>query len=455
MSGFLAIVLLTYRESIRKKILLILVIFCIGLIISSVLFPVVSPSAKIKLVETWTFQSITFFGILIAIFLAAVSIPSDIENKRIFLVLTKPISKETIMIGRLAGFILITGILILVMGLVGLGYIRLVTLFSSAARGALEVSQQIKASEFYFQQSSQPQSGPSSLEGLYSKNLEVTLTGENNNFAAYKFNNLNGVIPPEAPSSEERLGDVTTVKAEIKLKVGEEKGRVSSTLLVKIFNPTTKEINSQKIEVAFKQPEIIQFDHKLIDKTGEVRIYLYRDNPASYITVDPESVVILSAPCSFEWNFLISLVDIFLQVVLILVFCVTCSSFLSGPVNIFLNMFLYFCGSGMQFLQSSLDLMKLSMLEQIKRENLAEIVNQIHQHSGEPLPLWLMQISDKILGAVLKVIPDFSRFNAWENLLKGYAVNISSYVNLLEYLFIYTAIMIVIGIIAFRLRDIK
>lgn len=449
MSGFLAIVLLTYRESIRKKILLILVIFCIGLIISSVLFPVVSPSAKIKLVQTWTFQSITFFGILIAIFLAAVSIPSDIENKRIFLVLTKPISKETIMIGKLAGFILITGSLILVMGLVGLGYIRLVVLFSPEAKESLEVSQQIKASEFYFQQSSAPQKSlkedsGSSLEGLYSKNLEVTLTGANNNFIAYKFNNLNDYLLPDK-----------TVRATIKLKIGEEKGRASSNLLVKIFNPLTTELNPQKIEVAFKQPEIIKFDRRLVDETGEVRVYLYRDNPASYITADPESVVILSSPCSFEWNFLLSLVVIFLQVVLVLVFSVTCSSFLSGPVNIFLNMFLYFCGSGMQFLQSSLDLMKLSMLEQIKQQNLAEIANQIHQHSDSSIPLWLMQISEKILGVVLKVIPDFSRFNAWDNLLKGYVVNISTYANLLEYLFIYTVIMLVIGIIAFRLRDIK
>ncbi|MFH1231376.1 MAG: hypothetical protein V1709_07770 [Planctomycetota bacterium] len=449
MSGFLAIVLLTYRESIRKKILLVLIVFCIGLIISSAFFPAVLPSDRIKLVQTWTFQSVTFFGVLIAIFLAAVSIPSDIENKRIFLVLTKPISKETIMIGRLAGFILTTGILMLVMGLVGLGYIRSVALFSPAAKEALAVSQQIKASEFYFQQSSPPQeslkqNSDSSIEGLYNKNLEVTLTGENNNFVAYKFNNLNDYLLPDKP-----------VRASIKLKIGEEKGRSSSTLTVKILNPITTEVKPQKIDVSFKQPEIIQFDRRLVDKTGEVRVYLYRDNPASYITVDPESVVILSSPCSFEWNFLISLIVIFLQVILVIVFSVTCSSFLSGPVNIFLNMFLYFCGSGMQFLQSSLDLMKLSISEQVKRETIAEIANQIHQHSDSSLPLWLMQISEKILGVVLKVIPDFSRFNAWDNLLKGYAVNISAYANLLEYLFIYTVIMLVIGIIAFRLRDIK
>jgi ABC-type transport system involved in multi-copper enzyme maturation permease subunit len=447
MSGFLAIVLLTYRESIRKKILLVLIIFCIGLIVSSVLFPVVSPSARVKLVETWTFQSITFFGVLIAIFLAAVSIPSDIEDKRIFLILTKPISKETIMIGKLAGFILTTGIIILLMGLAGLSYIRLVAFFSPAAKEALEISQQIKADEFYFQQSPvepSKQNSNGSLEGLYNKNLEVTLLGESTNFVAYKFNNLNKYLASD-----------TKVKASIKLKVGEEKGRASSTLMIKILNPITNEVAAQNIEIAFKQPEIIQFDRKLVDKTGEVRIYLYRDNPVSYITADPESAVILSSPCNFEWSFFISLAIIFLQIILVLVFSVTCSTFLSGYVNIFLNMFLYFCGSGMQFLQSSLDLMKLSITEQIKQTNLTEIANQLHQHSDAPIPLWLMQISERVLGVVLRIIPDFSLFNAWDNLLKGYAVRFSEYSNLLEYLFIYSVIMLFIGVIAFRLRDIN
>jgi len=444
MSALLAIILLTYRESLRKKILLVLVLFCIGLIVSSAFFPVVSPSARIKLVQTWTFQSVTFFGILVAIFLAAVSIPSDIEHKRIFLILTKPVTRETIIIGRLIGFILTTAVITIIMALVGLGYIRLVSFFSPEAHGALEINQRIKSNQFYFQQAL----SSGSLNGLYNtaekgNELEVTLEGEGNNFAAYEFNNLND------------YSFLDKVRAEINLKAGEGLGKISSTITVKVVNPTTKEEATQKLDITYRRSEVVQFDRGLIDKVGDVRIFFYRTNPGSYIKVGPASVMLLSPQSSFEWNFFLAFGIVFLQIVLVLIFCVTCSSFLSGAVNIFLNMFLYFCGSGMKFLQDSLETMKQIMLAQIKKENLAEVASQVHRHSDSDMPLWLMQLSDSILNNVLRIIPDFSRFDVWDNLLKGYTINISEYTYLLEYVFIYLVIMLGIGMVAFRLRDIK
>src|SRR3989339_57143 len=443
-NALLAIILLTYRESLRKKILLVLVLFCIGLIVSSAFFPVVSSSARIKLVQTWTFQGVTFFGILVAIFLAAVSIPSDIENKRVFLTLTKPVTRETIIMGRLIGFILTTAVITIIMALVGLGYIRLVALFSPGAQGALAVNQRIKPDQFYFHQAA----SSASLNGLYDasekgKELEVTLEGDGNNFAAYEFNNLNNY----------NFSD--KVKAEINLKTGEGLGKISSTILVKVVNSTTKEEATQKLNITYRRAEVVQFDRKLIDNVGDVRIFFYRTNPESYIKVGPASVILLSPQGSFEWNFAKAFGIVFLQIILVLVFCVTCSSFLSGAVNIFLNMFLYFCGSGMKFLQDSLATMKQSMLDQIKSENLADMAGQVHRHSDSDMPLWLMQLSDSILTNVLRIIPDFSRFDVWDNLLKGYAINISEYTHLLEYVFIYLVVMLVIGIVAFRLRDIK
>lgn len=454
MNALLAIILLTYRESLRKKILLVLVLFCIGLIVSSAFFPVVSPAVRIKLVQTWTFQSVTFFGILVAIFLAAVSIPSDIENKRVFLILTKPVTRETIIMGRLIGFILTTAVITIIMALVGLGYIRLVSVFSPEAQGALEVNQRIKSNKFYFQQApslpaeASAQTGSGSLNGLYNtaekgRELEVALEGEGNNFAAYEFNNLNDYTFSDK------------VKTEINLKAGEGLGKISSTILVSVVNPTTKEEATQKLDITYRRLEVVQFDRRLIDKAGDVRIFFYRTNPGSYIKVGPESIMILSPQSSFEWNFLMAFGIVFLQIILVLVFCVTCSSFLSGAVNIFLNMFLYFCGSGMKFLQGSLETMKQTMIDQIKRQNLTEVASQLHQHSDSDMPLWLMQLSDSILTNVLRIIPDFSKFDVWDNLLKGYAINISEYTHLLEYIFIYLVVMLAIGIVAFRLREIK
>ena len=109
----------------------------------------------------------------------------------------------------------------------------------------------------------------------------------------------------------------------------------------------------------------------------------------------------------------------------------------------------------MKFLQDSLEAMNQTIIEQIKRQNLTEVASQVHRHSDNDMPLWLMQLSDNILSNVLRIIPDFSRFDVWDNLLKGYAINISEYTYLLEYIFIYLVVMLAIGMAAFRLRDIK
>lgn len=450
MNALLAVILLTYRESVRRKILLVLAIFCVGLIVSSAFFPAISPEARIKLVQAWTFQSITFFGILVAIFLAAVSIPADIENKRVFLILTKPVNRETIIFGRLIGFILTTALITGIMAIAGLGYIRMVSFFSPESGRALEINRRINPDEFYFRQhpaASADQSG-GLLSGLYiisgvRPELEVTLEGGADNFVAYNFSRL-------SPDNFDRQ-----VRAEIDMKAGEGAGRISSTIAVKVVNPTTKEEFSRKMDITYRRAAVFVFDREFIDRSGEVRLFFSRTNPGSYIKAGPASVVLLDPQAGFEWNFFVAFGIVFLQIVLVLVFCVACSSFLSGPVNIFLNMFLYFSGSGMKFIQGSLANMNLAMAEQIKRQNLAETAGQFHSHYESDMPLWLMRLSDSLLSLAIKIMPDFSRFDAWGNLLKGYSINLSEYAHLLGYIFVYAAIMLIIGMVAFRLRDIK
>ncbi|MDI6732843.1 MAG: hypothetical protein QME51_03245 [Planctomycetota bacterium] len=446
MNALLAIVLLTYRESLRKKVLFVLLVFCAGLFVTAFFFPAISEEAKIKLLISWTLQSITFFAVLIAIFLSAVSIPSDIENKRMFLILAKPLSKETIIIGRLVGFIFTLFVIVLIMSLAGAGYIRLVSTFLS--QGMATPASRIGASDFYF-------FSPSVVEGRTEEGgvekWEATLEGEEDNFAAWKFSNLTKYHIPATDYTDDN------VMVELNLKAGEGMGKISSEILVRIINPTTKEAINKKVEVVYKKPERVSFPKHLIDAVGDVKVYIYRLNPNSHISVEPKSVILLLSPTFplwFEWNFFLSTGVIFLQVVLVLIFCVCCSSFLSGPVNIFLNMFLYFCGSGMNFLQDSLSDMKLSIAQQIKRLSLAEISGQIQRQSEGEIPLFLMQTSDIILDNVLYLIPDFSRFDTSNFLLKGYAVETALYGSLLEYIFIYAIIMLVVGVIAFRLRDV-
>ncbi len=117
MQQILVIAKQTFKEAVRNKLLFIFIILSLIAISCSIFMPVVGDGKeKIKIVESMCFRSITFFGTLAAILLSASSIPTDIENKVLYTITTKPIRRSNIIFGKIVGFIYIIGLLLLIMG---------------------------------------------------------------------------------------------------------------------------------------------------------------------------------------------------------------------------------------------------------------------------------------------------------------------------------------------------
>ncbi|MBI3267905.1 MAG: ABC transporter permease subunit [Planctomycetes bacterium] len=119
-----AIATLTFRESVRKKVFVVLLLFAIVVISSSVSLPATDARSQFKVMESWCLRSITFFGVLIALFLSATSIPDDIEERKIFTVVTKPVSRAQYLLGKLLGFSLVLATFLVGMGTLSVGYLR-------------------------------------------------------------------------------------------------------------------------------------------------------------------------------------------------------------------------------------------------------------------------------------------------------------------------------------------
>jgi len=98
---------LTVRESVRKKIFLILAVFTFAMLGATLMLPSLRPEDRVPLIQTWAQRGITFFGVLLAVFLAGVSLPEDIEERKIFTLLTKPMSRWQLLAGRFWGFALL------------------------------------------------------------------------------------------------------------------------------------------------------------------------------------------------------------------------------------------------------------------------------------------------------------------------------------------------------------
>ncbi len=97
----------TFRESMRKKTLYIILIFALIVIGASKLFSFLTAEEELKMIKDVSFSAIEFFGALIAIFGALAAISTEIERRTIYTLLTKPIRRSDFVIGKFFGVSLI------------------------------------------------------------------------------------------------------------------------------------------------------------------------------------------------------------------------------------------------------------------------------------------------------------------------------------------------------------
>ncbi len=93
----------TFQEAVRRRILNIILIFGVGVIAVSWFFSYLQPGAELKMMNDMCLGAIRFFGMLIAVFMGAMLIPSEIEKKTIHVILAKPVSRAQVIFGKFLG----------------------------------------------------------------------------------------------------------------------------------------------------------------------------------------------------------------------------------------------------------------------------------------------------------------------------------------------------------------
>lgn len=437
MNKILALITLTYKESVRKRVFLIIALFTIALISSSAFFPVVASSDRVRLVEIWSLRGISIFGSFLAIFLAGISIPADLEDKRIFFVLTKPISKEVFILGKFLGFVFVMAIFVFTLGIISLVYLYTVDFVSTPGKSALtNPVEKIKATRFSF---IQPNNQPASLKGTYDEKegLSVTLEGEAGNQGRWYFTNLNQYNLSVLP------------EIELTARILKEKYIRMAEVMIIFENPLNQKRDIKLHQLTYQKPLRVDFDPACIDASGGLYVTVFPREENTTLTLSPESLLIITAPGNFAWNFTKNLIMIFLQMVLIVVIMIAGSTVLSAGVNVFMGLFVYLIGSGMDFCRESLQVMERAM-EVIK-------TRQLMGQAAPPdaFPLWMMQSSKTIMDTAFKILPDLGVFDGTTLLLKNVSIDMGLLGQSLSYLVVYAVIVIIIGWGCFRMREVS
>ncbi len=115
----------TFREGIRKKtmvgflILSLLVIFgasFLGAFLNPTTTGPIETDPEMKLIKDICVTTISIFGVLITIFVSASAVPTEMENRVIYTVLSKPVRRIQYLIGKFAGVQMIILVNLLLMG---------------------------------------------------------------------------------------------------------------------------------------------------------------------------------------------------------------------------------------------------------------------------------------------------------------------------------------------------
>lgn len=110
-----ALATLAMRESIRRRVVITLVVFAVGLLFAG-LFLDPSGDRSDRLYLELVLSSTTYLMIVLAMVLSTFSLPNDIRDRTIFTIVSKPVRSHEIILGRIAGFTATGTVMLLVMG---------------------------------------------------------------------------------------------------------------------------------------------------------------------------------------------------------------------------------------------------------------------------------------------------------------------------------------------------
>ena len=120
-----AISSVNFAESIRRRVLWLTPLAILGVIAVSELQHTRDPQEAIRQTIKYCLFASALLVTVTAVILACTNLPREIENRVIFTIVTKPTTRLELVIGKVLGFVRVSGLIVMLMGLFTLAYLEL------------------------------------------------------------------------------------------------------------------------------------------------------------------------------------------------------------------------------------------------------------------------------------------------------------------------------------------
>jgi len=117
-----ALAWLTVKEALGRRVTVVVLIFLLGLLFAGWFLDPASTEPH-RLYLNFVLGTTNYLVLLLMVFLTAFRLPSDIQNKTIYTVLTKPVRTVEIVTGQVLGFIVVGSILLGIMWIVSYPFV--------------------------------------------------------------------------------------------------------------------------------------------------------------------------------------------------------------------------------------------------------------------------------------------------------------------------------------------
>ena len=119
----LALATLTARESIRRKALWVGAVFLILFMFAGWFIGDSSEAAPAKLYISFVMTTIRWMLLPVTVLLACWGLPADIKDRSLHTVVTKPVRRSEVVLGRILGYVFVVSLLLLVVSAVGYAWV--------------------------------------------------------------------------------------------------------------------------------------------------------------------------------------------------------------------------------------------------------------------------------------------------------------------------------------------
>ncbi|MDB5391156.1 MAG: hypothetical protein JWM11_6802, partial [Planctomycetaceae bacterium] len=430
-----AIAVLVFRESVRRKTPLVMVVFGICFLFAGWFLsnPAQTDLLRIPIYVTFVLTAISWL-ILPAVFLLACwGLPDDIKARSLHTIVTKPARRSEVLTGRILGVTLIGTAIVVCMS--GVGYVWLTRAISSI--GSMTTRVPILGKITFKDRKGEDTDKGVNVGDI--KEFRSFIEGNTGACAIWKYKGVSSNVL----NNEGKLVIEGKFQA-FRTHKGDMRQNVRYQLA--LVNPETKQrVFDRQRHVQEFRDTIVYLDTSLLDEennpvdlmkdivhNGELIVEVYCRSGGQFLGMARPDLFIRSRDATFAASFFKAVFTIWLMMVLIVVFAVTVSTAVKGPVASFLTGVIIVLGVfGRTFMQDLLDKNEKGEAKWTGGglfESIYRILTHMNPSVELPAGFWsrAVKVVDfpfmQFAARSRSVIPDFDCFQMAKYVAKGYDV---------------------------------